>query len=239
MCSYCFYCSAGIALGVTGLVARPAASILELTGKTALSIRNRSKLYHMGSHRLRVRLPRPLSRESPLRPYSWEEAVGTSVLSEFDSGLKLKDEILVLCRRLKQGGKFVIITERLVLLVSCSSLVDLGKPRFRGIPADPEWVTEAEIGMDSVIHADADNEVVHIVGSSSDTLSRQKQYQLNRNDRKRWNNSSTPVPLYQTNLEFTCIEEAENFLQILLATVRKGKEHGWGHVNLIHQSNLK
>lgn len=229
----------GIALGVTGLVARPAASILELTGKTALSIRNRSKLYHMGSHRLRVRLPRPLSRESPLRPYSWEEAVGTSVLSEFDSGLKLKDEILVLCRRLKQGGKFVIITERLVLLVSCSSLVDLGKPRFRGVPADPEWVTEAEIGMDSVIHADADNEVVHIVGSSSDTLSRQKQYQLNRNDRKRWNNSSTPVPLYQTNLEFTCIEEAENFLQILLATVRKGKEHGWGHVNLIHQSNLK
>ncbi|KAK1396810.1 putative Vacuolar protein sorting-associated protein [Heracleum sosnowskyi] len=229
----------GIALGVTGLVARPAASILEVTGKTALSIRNRSKLYHMGSHRLRVRLPRPLSRESPLSPYSWEDAVGTSVLSDFDSGLKLKDEILVLCRRLKQGGKFVIITERLVLLVSCSSLVDLGKPRFRGIPADPEWVTEAEIGMDSVIHADADNEVVHIVGSSSDTLSRQKQYQLNRNDRKRWNNSTTPVPLYQTNLEFICVEEAENFLQVLLATVRKGKEHGWGYVNLLHQSNLK
>lgn len=238
MCTCCFYCS-GIALGVTGLVARPAASILEVTGKTALSIRNRSKLYHMGSHRLRVRLPRPLSRESPLRPYSWEEAIGTSVLSEFDSGLKLKDDILVLCRRLKQGGKFVIITERLVLLVSCLSLLDLGKPRFRGIPADPEWVTEAEIGMDSVIHADADNEVVHIVGSSSDTLSRQKQYHLNRNDRRRWNSSSTPIPLYQTNLEFTCMEEAENFLQVLLATVRKGQEQGWGYVNLLHQSNLK
>ncbi|XP_074366463.1 intermembrane lipid transfer protein VPS13 isoform X3 [Apium graveolens] len=229
----------GVALGVTGLVARPAASILEVTGKTALSIRNRSKLYHMGSHRLRVRLPRPLNRESPLRPYSWEEAVGTSVLTEFDSGFKAKDEILVLCRRLKQGGKFVIITERLVLLVSCSSLVDLGKPRFKGIPANPEWVTEAEIGMDSVIHADADTEVVHIVGSSSDTLSRQKQYQLNRNERKRWNNSATPVPLYQTNLVFTCKEEAENFLQVLLATVRKGKEHGWGYINLLHQSNLK
>ncbi|KAK7832237.1 vacuolar protein sorting-associated protein 13a [Quercus suber] len=65
------------ALGVTGLLAKPAASILEVTGKTAQSIRNRSRLYQMGSQRFRAPLPRPLSRELPLRPYSWEDAVGT------------------------------------------------------------------------------------------------------------------------------------------------------------------
>lgn len=232
---------AGIALGVTGLVARPAASILEVTGKTAQSIRNRSKL-HMGSQRFRVRLPRPLSRELPLRPYSWEEAVGSSVLSEAGDGLKLKDEMLVMCKTLKQGGKFVIITERLVLIVSCSSLVDLGKPRFRGIPADPGWVIEAEIGMDSVIHASADMEVVHILGSSSDALSRQNQHQHKRSGGtrgKRGSNSATPIPFFQTDVDFTCNEEAENFLQVLLSTIKKGKELGWGAVYLLHQSNLK
>lgn len=91
---------AGIALGVTGLLAKPAASILEVTGKTAQSIRNRSRLYQMGSQRFRARLPRPLNRELPLRPYSWEEAVGTSVLVEADNDLKLKDEALVMCKPL-------------------------------------------------------------------------------------------------------------------------------------------
>ncbi|KAK2996364.1 hypothetical protein RJ639_025934 [Escallonia herrerae] len=181
----------GIALGVTGLVARPAASILEVTGKTAQSIRNRSKLHHQ---RLRARLPRPLSRVFPLRPYFWEEAVGTSVLAKADGGLKLKDEILVICKALREGGKFVIVTERLVLIISCSSLVDLGKPGFQGIPADPEWVIEAEIGMDSVIHADTDEEVVHIVGGSSDTLLRQNRHQQKRGGGmkgNRWNKSPT------------------------------------------------
>ncbi|KAK3200061.1 hypothetical protein Dsin_023476 [Dipteronia sinensis] len=57
----------GIAFGVTGLVARPAASILEVTGKTAQSIRNHSRLYHLRSKHYRVRLPRPQSRELPLK----------------------------------------------------------------------------------------------------------------------------------------------------------------------------
>ncbi|XP_052202477.1 uncharacterized protein LOC127808127 isoform X2 [Diospyros lotus] len=230
----------GVALGVTGLVARPAASILEVTGKTAQSIRNRSKLHH--PQRLRVRLPRPLSRELPLRTYSWDEAVGTSILSEADNG-KLKDELLIMCKALKQGGKFVIITERLVLIVACSSLVDLGKPEFRGVPADPEWVIEAEIGMDSIIHVDTYGGVVHIVGSSSDQLLRQNQYQLKRGGGgmrgKRWNNPSMPLPLYQTNLEFNCEEEAEELLQVLLSAIEKGKERGWGCINIVHQSNLK
>ncbi|XP_058197048.1 uncharacterized protein LOC131313017 isoform X3 [Rhododendron vialii] len=231
----------GVALGITGLVARPAASILEVTGKTAQSIRNRSKLHHVGPQRLRVRLPRPLSRELPLMPYSWEEAVGTSILAEAENGLKLKEEVLIMCKALKQGGKFVVITERLILIVSCLSLVDFGDPEFQGVPVDPEWVIEAEIGIDSIIHADTSAEVVHIVGSSSDPLLRQNQLKRGGGGAraKRWNNPPTTLPLYQTNLEFSCKEEAEELLRVLLSTIEKGKERGWGSVYLLHQSNLK
>jgi hypothetical protein len=240
--SCCVSLGAGIALGVTGLLAKPAASILEVTGKTAQSIRNRSRLYEMGPQRFRSRLPRPLSKEFPLRPYSWEEAVGTSVLVEADNGSKLKDEVLVMCKALKQAGKFVIITERFVLIVSCPGLVDLGKPEFQGIAADPEWMIESEIALESVIHVDSDQGVVHMVGSSPDTLLRQNQHHPRKNGGTktvRWNNPPTTLPLFQTNLELAREEDAENLLQILLSTFELGKERGWGCGHLLHQSNIK
>ncbi|TXG57716.1 hypothetical protein EZV62_015545 [Acer yangbiense] len=232
----------GIAFGVTGLVARPAASILEVTGKTAQSIRNRSKLYHIRSKRYRVRLPRPLSRELPLRPYSWEEAIGVSVLMEADDGLKFKDEVLVMSKSLKQAGKFVIVTQRLILIVSCSSLVDLGKPEFEGVAVDPEWVIESEISLDSVIHADTNEALVHIVGSRSGGLSRKNQHLSKRSSgtsTKWWNDPSTPLPLFQTNLELTSQEDAGELLQILLSTIEEGKGRSWGSGYILHQSNIK
>ncbi|KAM3303588.1 putative protein isoform X1 [Capsicum chacoense] len=233
----------GIALGVTGLVARPAASILNITGKTAQSIRNRSKLHNQGSHRFRVRLPRHLNRELPLRPYSWEEAIGVSVLREAEDHVKLKDEILVLCKALRYDGKFVILTERLILIVSCSSLVKYRMPEFQGVPANPEWLVETEIGMDSVIHADNDDDEVHIVGSSSDALSRQNQNSHKRSrgtKGKRWNNNPrSSLPLFQTNLVFISKDEAEDFLQVLLSTIDKAKEQGRSSVHLLHQSSLR
>ncbi|GJS83807.1 putative vacuolar protein sorting-associated protein [Tanacetum coccineum] len=231
----------GFALGVTGLVARPAASILEVTEKTARSIRNRSKLYHMGSQRLRVRLPRPLSRDYPLRPYLWEEAVGASVLSDADDSLMLKDETLILSKPLKQKDKFVIITERLILIVSCPSLVNLGQPEFRGVPADLDWNIEAEITLDSVIHVDTDEEIVHIVGSSSDVVLTQNQNQrrgVGNSGKQRFYNPPTPLPLFQTNLECSCKEEARELLKVIMATIEKGKERGWGGAHRLHQSNV-
>ncbi|XVE86346.1 hypothetical protein DITRI_Ditri18aG0027900 [Diplodiscus trichospermus] len=229
----------GIALGVTGLVGRPAASLLEVTGKTAQSIRNRSRLYHMGSQRYRVRLPRPLSRELPLRPYSWEEAVGILVLKEAEDG-KLKDEVYVMSKSLKEPGKFVIVTERLVLVVNCPSLVDFRNPEFRGVAVNPEWLIEAEISLHSVIHTDTDDGVLHIVGSNSDALLRQKQqlYRKSSETRKRWNNPTTPLPLFQTNLELSSEEDAQHFLQVLLSTIEQGKEHRRSE-NLLHRSSIK
>ncbi|ESR43047.1 hypothetical protein CICLE_v100108862mg, partial [Citrus x clementina] len=232
----------GIAFGVTGLVARPAASILEVTGKTAQSIRNRSRLHRTRSQQYRVRLPRPLSRELPLAPYSWEEAIGTTVLMEVDDGLKYKDEVPVMCKALKQAGKFAVITERLILIVSCSSLVDLGKPEFQGVAADPDWVVESEISLDSIIHADTDEGTVHIVGSSSDGLSRQNQHQSKRGSGTRtkwWNNPSTPLPLFQTNLELTSEEDAKELVHVLLDTIERGRGRGWGSGYLLHQISIR
>ncbi|KAK6160539.1 hypothetical protein DH2020_003920 [Rehmannia glutinosa] len=223
----------GIAVGVTGLVARPAASILEVTGKTAQSIRNRSRIHQMGYRCFRVRLPRPLSAESPLKPYSWEEAVGIYVLTQTDD-MKLRDETLVMCKALKQSGQYVLITGRLVLVVSCSRLKDFGKPSFEGVPADPKWVIESEIGMESVILADNDGEVVHIVGSGSDAS-----FRRNEAKEKTWNNFPTPLPLVQTNLEFTCSEEAEELLRVLRCMMERGKEQGWGSLYILHQSNIR
>ncbi|KAH7668386.1 Vacuolar protein sorting-associated protein 13 [Dioscorea alata] len=73
----------GIAMGTAGLVARPMASIFEAMGKAAQSIRNRSSP-HQANH-FRVRLARPLSRELPLLPYSWEEAIAYWSISSITS----------------------------------------------------------------------------------------------------------------------------------------------------------
>ncbi|KAF6145934.1 hypothetical protein GIB67_007953 [Kingdonia uniflora] len=224
----------GIALGTAGLVARPVASILEVTGKTAQSIRNRSSLHR--PHHFRVRFPRPLNRETPLHPYSWEEAVGTSVLLEADNG-KFKDETFVMCKALKKAGKFVTLTESLILVVTCPSLVGLGSPEFRGVSSDPEWTIEIEMGLECIIHVGKEEEVLNIVGTSSETLLKQ-QNKRGITSRTKWFSHSTSPPLFHTSMEFPSKDEAEDVLQVLLSTVEQGKERGLG-VHVLHRRNLR
>lgn len=254
-------------MGLTGLVARPAASILEVTGKTAQSIRNRSKNHHqMGGKRLRVRLPRPLRPHLPLKPYSWEEAIGTCVLLEAAAAsshnsssiscsggsnthltrpinktdVEEEDQVLVTCKALKESGKFVVITQRLILVVRCSSLIDFDKPDFQGISANPEWVIESEIYLDSVIHCDADESTVHIVGSarSSDGLLPRQKHHHPKLKGGKWHTPTT-LPLFQTDLELATPEDAQLLLNILLSTIEHGKEGRWGTRHVIHRTNLR
>lgn len=233
---YCTVSLSGIAFGVTGLVARPAASLLEVTGKTAQSIKNRSRLRQMGYSYYRVRLPRPLSAESLLKPYSWEEAVGTYVLAETDT--KLRDETLVMCKALERSGEYALITHRLILVVSCSDLVDLGKPDFRGVPVDLKWTMQSIIGLDGVILADSDGKVVHIVGSGSETLLRQILKQQKSGEEKK-SGITSPLPLVQTSIGFRCAEEADEFLRVVMCMVERGRETGWGSQHILHRSNIK
>lgn len=229
----------GVAMGITGLVARPMAGILEVTGKTAQSIRNRSRIHNIRSQRHKLRLPRPLSREQPLRPYSWEEAVGTAVLMEVGDSLKFKGEKLVKCKALKQEGAFVVITGRQLLVLSSPSLVDFRKPGFLGIPVDLVWNIEREIGLESVIHTDCSGGVVRIIGSNSDGVWnwRQDQQKKSSPTRKRWNNPSAQ-PLLQTNVELPSEEEAEDLFSVLLSTIETGKSRSWHSRFVLSRSNI-
>lgn len=219
----------GIAMGTAGLVARPMASILEATGRTAQSIRNRSNPHE--SNRLRVRFSRPVARDRPLFPYSWEEAIGVSLLLQADGG-RLKDETFVMCKTLREPGKFLVLTEKLLLLVSSQYLVDLGSPQFAGVPPDPQWVIETEMNLKSIVHLDRAQEVVNIVGSNGETSPRDK-----RGRSRDIARSSTFMPLFHFSVELPNIEDAEGTLQFLAALIEKGKARRWDK-NILHRSNI-
>ncbi|KAJ1266962.1 hypothetical protein BS78_07G020000 [Paspalum vaginatum] len=219
----------GLAMGTAGLVARPMASILEATGRTAQSIRNRSNPHE--SNRLRVRFPRPVARDRPLFPYSWEEAIGISLLAQADSG-RLKDEAFVMCKTLKEPGKFLVLTEKLLLLVSSPYLVDLGSPQFVGVPPDPRWLIDTEMHLKSIVHLDRSHEVVNIVGSNGDTSPRDK-----RGGVRNRVMSSAFVPLFHLSVELPSVDDAEGTLQVLQALIEKGKARRWDK-NILHRSNI-
>ncbi|KAJ0968632.1 hypothetical protein J5N97_025549 [Dioscorea zingiberensis] len=219
----------GIAMGTAGLVARPMASILEAMGKAAQSIRNRSSPHQ--SNRLRVRFPRPLSRELPLLPYSWEEAIGVSVLLQADES-RLKDEGLIMCKELKQEGKFIIITDRLLLVVWSSQLVGFRSSKFSGVATDPGWVIETEMSLESVVHIDREEETVNIVGSN--LLSQQTK---GGTKNRPW---SPPLsaPLFQICVDMPNEEEAMGVLQLLVSTIEQGREQKRA-VHVLHRRNLR
>ncbi|KAL6856895.1 hypothetical protein ACP4OV_018277 [Aristida adscensionis] len=219
----------GLAMGTAGLVARPMASILEATGRTAQSIRNRSNPHE--SNRLRVRFPRPVARDHPLFPYSWEEAIGVSMLVQADSG-RLKEETFVMCKTLRQPGKFLVLTEKLLLLVSSPYLVDLGSPQFIGVPPDPQWSIDTEMNLKSVVHLDRSQDVVNIVGSNGETSPRDK-----RGGMRNRVVSSAFIPLFHLSVELPNIEDAEGTLQVLQALIEKGKARRWDR-NILHRSNI-
>lgn len=220
----------GIAMGTAGLVARPVASILEATGKTAQSIRNRSNPHQF--NRLRVRLPRPLERDLPLFPYSWEKAIGIAVLKQANNH-NLQNEAFVMCKLLRKPGNFVVITEKLLLVVSSSYLINLGKESFGGVPPDPAWVVETEMNLESVVHMDRSGEVMNIVGSNADTLAKQRRGHVRNGP---WTPSGS-TPLFHASVELRSPEEAENTLQVVSTIVEKGRMQRWDS-RVLHRSNL-
>lgn len=151
-------------------------------------------------------------------------------------GCRLKNETFVLCKALKQSGKFIILTERLLLVVFCPYLVDLGASAFIGVPPDPEWVIETEMNLESVVHIDRSEEVVNIVGNTAETLPKQKRGGGARSNRP-WSPPSTSTPLFLASAELPNNEEAEDVVQVILSVIEKGKMRRWG-LRVVHQSNL-
>ena len=152
------------------------------------------------------------------------------MLLEADSS-RLKDEVFIKCRALKHDGKFIIITERLILVVYCAALADLGKPGFRGV-ADVTWVVETEMPINSIIHMDRELIKVNVIGSKVETL-RQK-----RNDILGLLDPSASVPLSQMSAELTDEEAAEDVLQTLLSIKERGNFHSRS-LKIVHRSNMR
>ncbi|CAN6484627.1 unnamed protein product [Victoria cruziana] len=209
--------------GTAKLIARPVASVLEVTGRTAMSIRNRS-----GRHQAklgRVRVPRPVSRELPLRPYSLEEAVGISMLMEAGDA-RFKDESLVTCKALKQAGKFVIVTQRFMLVVKYSSLTSVSSIH------SPVWVVELEIDLGGIVHIDTEEQTMNIVSTSSET----SQGQPKASHLKRWKPRS--IPLVHRSIEMPNEEAAAELLQILWTAI-EGQKHKGFKVHFLHRNMLR
>ncbi|XP_031475875.1 uncharacterized protein LOC116247732 isoform X3 [Nymphaea colorata] len=213
----------GMVSGTAKLIARPIVSVLELTGRTAMSIRNRSgpRQAKLG----RVRVPRPVSRELPLRPYSLEEAVGISMLIEADDA-RFRDEFLVTCKALKQAGNFVIVTRRLMLVVKCCSLTAVSSIH------NPEWVVELEMDLYSIVHIDTEGETLNIVSTRTETA----QGQQKTSHLKRWKPRS--IPLVQRSIEMPTVEAAREVLQILWTAI-DGQKHRGLKVHLLHRNMLR
>ncbi|GAB2244676.1 hypothetical protein Droror1_Dr00000169 [Drosera rotundifolia] len=62
-----------------------------------------------------------VSRDLSLRPCFWEDVVGTTVLKTTHDGLRFKDEVLVICKRLKDLGKlkFNVVVSRIEGFCNC------------------------------------------------------------------------------------------------------------------------
>ncbi|KAH7688715.1 Vacuolar protein sorting-associated protein 13 [Dioscorea alata] len=220
---FSFVCGGG---GLTGLLQSPIKGaekhglpgVLSAMGKAAQSIRNRSSAHQ--ANRFRVRLARPLSRELPLLPYSWEEAIGVSALLQADES-RLKDERFIMCKEPKQEGKFIVITDRLFVVVWCAQLVGFRSPKFVGVATDPGWVIETEMNLESVVHIDREENTVNIIGSNLSS----KQTKDGANKNRRWSLPPS-APLFQVSVDLPNEEEAIGVLQLLVSAIEQGRELG-------------
>eukprot|EP01018_Ginkgo_biloba_P017830 Gb_28330 [translate_table: standard] len=201
----------GMVVGATGLIARIVVSILEVSGRTAQSIRNRSNPRQL--NHFRVRLPRTLIKESPLLPYIWEEAVGTMVLQEVESN-RLKDEVYVTCMALGLPGMFLVVTERLLLKVKSASLAAIASLEIT-IPVELEWNIELEIALDNIIHVDREGRFLNILAGSPQTYMRRPK------DPRTLKQNCTPhfVPFIQETIELLNEHTAQELLCLIWSLI--------------------
>lgn len=188
----------GVAVGAVGLVARPVASILEVAGRTAQSIRSWSQPTQRQERRTRP--PRFLRRFGPLLPYSWEEAIGNAVLAQA-LGSRLNNEVYVTCKPLAESGRYILLTETLLLKVtSTNPATTLGHSTRLG----PEWTIDSEIALEDILHVERDGTTLNILMGSPRCLSRTKGSSKKKQ-------VHTMGPLLHDSVEMAQIFDAEEF----------------------------
>lgn len=219
----------GIAVGAAGLIARPMVSILEVSGRTAQSIRNRSNPSQL--NHFRVRLPRPLVRDSPLLPYSWEEAVGTAVLQEVESK-RLKDEVLVTCIALGLPGLFIVLTERLLLKVKSASIAAAASSE-NTMPGGPDWSIQQEIALDNIIHVDREGQLLNVLAGKPETYFRRPKDPRT----SKQNCMSQFLPFTQETIGLPHEDAAKELSQLLGSLIDELKKHS--SPSILRRENLR
>ncbi|KAL4187276.1 hypothetical protein AMTRI_Chr09g38240 [Amborella trichopoda] len=209
----------GVAAGTAGFVARPVVSILEVAGRTAQSIRNRTQPQKLS--RFRVRFPRPLAFDLPLLPYSWEEAVGISMLLEADES-RLRNETFVTCKALKQAGGFVVVTERVLLTVKCATLAAMELGDHHVGVHDAEWTINLEMALERVIHIDVQGEVLNVLAYKQEwVMGKRRGSRIGQ-----W--SPLGMPLVHESVELSEEVAALEVLHVLWSMIERGKHRAWG-----------
>ncbi|XP_059074534.1 uncharacterized protein LOC131074913 isoform X2 [Cryptomeria japonica] len=207
----------GVVVGAAGFVARPVVSILDVSGRTAQSIRNRSNPRQL--NHFRVRLPRPVIRDSPLRPYSWEEAVGTAMLQEVESS-RLNDEVFLTCIALGPPGMFVVVTERLLLKVKNANLASETSSENTA-PAGPEWEIYLEIAFSDVIHLNREGQLLNVLAGTPETyFKKTKDPKISKQ-----NYRAHFFPFTRQSIELPNDDVAEELLHLLQSLLDELTEH--------------
>ncbi|GBG88353.1 hypothetical protein CBR_g47051 [Chara braunii] len=149
----------GAAKGLMGVVARPTASVLELAGKTAQSIRNTAR--GIPRRATRVRPPRPIGLHRLLLPYIAEEAIGICALWDLDGG-RYREEVLMGCMPTAEPGCFIVLTRKLLLFVRSWSYyhaaVSLRAGNAPAVPVGQDWQLKWEVAVEDVLHVDHDGQ---------------------------------------------------------------------------------
>eukprot|EP00249_Psilotum_nudum_P016244 c25743_g1_i1 orf=309-3461(-) len=199
----------GVAVGVVRLVARPAASILEVAGRMAHSVRSWSNPNQV--HEKRIRPPRHLDK-GVLLPYSLEDAIGNAVLQEAVGG-HLQNQNYFICKPLAQPGRYILLTERVLLRVRKSLTTDAGESGFY---FGPEWTVDLEISHEDILHIDRDGAILSILFVSRTCPKNRVPHRL----------ASYSKPLLHQSIEMMTevhAEELSSILSILIDKRCKGK----------------
>jgi vacuolar protein sorting-associated protein 13A/C len=105
----------GVGKGVLGLATKPAIGVLDLASNVSEGIRNTTTVFD-GSELDRVRLPRYISGDGIVRPYSQREALGQFWLKQVDNG-RYFDETYIAHLELPKEDMVVMVTYSRILLI--------------------------------------------------------------------------------------------------------------------------
>ncbi|KAF8509808.1 vacuolar protein sorting-associated protein 13 [Gautieria morchelliformis] len=137
----------GVGKGVVGLVAKPAVGFMDLATNLGAGVRNTTTVFDNPA-RDRVRIPRHISADGVLTPYSAREALGQSWMKDLEQGA-YRNEVYVAHLDLPGGDNAVMLTMSRILSFWSTKLRlewELAFSRVQGISIEDNGILFQEKG---------------------------------------------------------------------------------------------